>query len=33
VVRVRVTGSSAYDLFARVDRPVSSALPILGGRS
>lgn len=33
VVRVRVTGSSAYDLFARVDHLVSTALPILGGRS
>lgn len=30
LVPVRVTGSAAYDLFARVDRPADPALTILG---
>ncbi len=31
VVPVRVTGAAAYDLFARIERPQSSGLHVLGG--
>ena len=30
LVTVRVTGSAAYDLFSRVERPADPALNILG---
>jgi hypothetical protein len=31
LVTVRVTGSAAYDLFARVESPAGSLLPLLRG--
>ena len=31
IVPVRVTGASAYDLFARAERPAGVELKVLGG--
>jgi hypothetical protein len=31
IVPVRVTGASAYDLFARAERPADAGLRVLGG--